>query len=72
MKADTVTFMSSTNRLNETTMVTAESCKLSEVIEVFERFLRGAGWMFDGHLDAVPDQPKLPTYPVTVDTDKPF
>lgn len=72
MKADTVTFMSKTNRLNETTMSTAETCKLSEVIEVFERFLRGAGWDFDGHIDVVPNQPELPTYPVTVDTDKPF
>ena len=70
MKPDTITFMSTTNRLNETTMSTAETCKLSEVIEVFERFLRGAGWDFDGHL--VPNQPELPTYPVTVDTDNPF
>lgn len=72
MKPDTITFMSTTNRLNETTMSTAETCKLSEVIEVFERFLRGAGWDFDGHLDIVPNQPELPTYPVTVDTDNPF
>lgn len=70
MKPDTVTFMSSTNTLNETTMVTAESCKLSDVIEVFERFLRGAGWVFDGHLDIVPDQPEPVIYPVP--DDKPF
>lgn len=55
MKPDTVTFLSTSNRLNETVMVAAESTHLPDVIEVFERFLRGAGYVFDGHLELVID-----------------
>jgi hypothetical protein len=57
MKPDTVTFLSTSNRLNETVMVAAESTHLPDVIEVFERFLRGAGYVFEGHLEVVVDTP---------------
>lgn len=53
MSPDTITFMSKTDKNNETVMLTAETADLNEVIEVFERFLRGAGWVFDGHLELV-------------------
>lgn len=55
MKPDTVTFLSTSNRLNETVMVAAESTHLPDVIEVFERFLRGAGYVFEGHIEVVCD-----------------
>jgi len=63
MSPDTITFMSKTDKNNETVMLTAETDNLREVIQVFERFLRGAGWVFDGHLELVQN--------ITI-SDKPF
>lgn len=33
---------------------------LSEMLEHFEQFLKGAGWIFDGSLDFVSDDPPEP------------
>jgi hypothetical protein len=38
---------------------------LHEVIANFEEFLRGCGFVFDGHLDIVPNEdPQLHLFPV--------
>ncbi len=40
----------------DTTEVTCSSPSLSDVIESFERFLKGSGYVFQGTLDFVEDE----------------
>ncbi len=39
----------------ETVTIETHSYELDEVLECFERFLRGCGYSFDGHIDIVKD-----------------
>lgn len=55
---DVLTLTSQTSRNNETVIMTCIATNLDDVLEVMERFLRGAGYVFDGHLDIV--QPDIP------------
>lgn len=50
---DYITFTSSTGEPRETITLTINTTSLPVVIEAFERFLRGAGFYFDGSLDLV-------------------
>ncbi len=51
---DVLTLTSKTSRNNEIVTMTCNATNLDDVLEVMERFLRGAGYVFDGHLDIVP------------------
>ena len=39
-----------------TVLVTTESCTLSDILRIFEDYLRGCGFLIDGHLDIVEDE----------------
>jgi len=53
MMNDTMTFVSTTKEPQETISLTIQSTSLAEVIDAFERFLRGAGYCFEGNLEIV-------------------
>lgn len=53
------------------TMEVTGDLSLSEVVEKFQDFLRGAGYVFDGHLELVDDEPSY-QYSMTDDTDSLF
>lgn len=50
---DVMTFVSTTKDPTETITMEIFSTSLPEVLGAFERFLRGSGFVFDGHLDIV-------------------
>ncbi|MFN6304349.1 MAG: hypothetical protein ACK42H_19355 [Planctomycetota bacterium] len=50
---DTMTFVSTTSNPQETISLTIKSNSLVEVVGAFERFLRGAGYCFEGNLEIV-------------------
>ena len=41
---------------NEQITMSTEAEELPKVLEAFERFLRGAGYCFDGHLEILDDE----------------
>ena len=41
---------------NEQVSITTDAEELPKVLEAFERFLRGAGYYFDGHIEIVEDE----------------
>lgn len=51
------TFTCDNNTLNTPSKITNEisAILINDVIEEFERFLRGSGYYFDGHLEIVDD-----------------
>lgn len=53
------------NRMEDRELVlTFRQDHLYEVIANFEEFLRGVGFVFDGHLDIVTDEPQASLFPV--------
>lgn len=48
------TFTSTSEYKNkETIEVTTDAIVLTDILESFEKFLRGSGFVFDGHIDIV-------------------
>ncbi len=41
---------------------------LPEVLEAFERFLRGVGFAFDGEIGVIPPEIPIPTYDCDLET----
>lgn len=52
---DYITFTSTTGQPTETITLTINTTSLPEVVGAFERFLRGAGYHFDGNIEIVQD-----------------
>ena len=58
----TITFTQKAERADwhdqpeETITMTTEAVELAQILEVFERFLKGAGYCFKGHIEAVDDE----------------
>lgn len=47
---DTISFSATSVRHSEQIQLSTTAQDLSDVLETFERFLRGAGYVFDGHI----------------------
>jgi hypothetical protein len=52
---DRITFYCKCERNDETCEVETSASNLSDVLETFERFLRGAGFVFEGNVTIVND-----------------
>lgn len=56
---DRITFISTSRSARtgqtEKVILSIETVALDEAVSAFERFLRGAGFYFDGHLELVED-----------------
>lgn len=52
---DYIHFFARSSRNNEAVEISSESTDLAEVLETFERFLRGAGYVFEGKITIIND-----------------